>query len=166
MEARFSIKVYMDHLKSFNEYIDICLREPDNIQILKGAWLHDIGKLFISNDILRKYGKLQDYEYEIVKHHVDIGMCIVKDFNFSKEALNAIEYHHENRYPKGIKGEAIPIEGSVLQIADVFSAMTIKRVYRETFNIEDAKEELIKNKAKQFDPLLVDKFMEIVDKKI
>lgn len=139
-------------------------------KILRGAWLHDIGKLSLSNGILRKYGKLKDYEYEIVKQHVGIGMYIVKNFDISQQALNAIEYHHErwdgNGYPKGIKGEDTPREGRILQIADAFSAMTIKRVYRETFSIKDAKEELIKNKNKQFDLLLVDRFIEIIDKKI
>lgn len=149
---------------------ELNVKEKTIIEILRGAWLHDIGKLFISNDILRKYGKLTDYEYEIVKHHVNIGMSIVKDFNLSKEALNAIEFHHERwdgkGYPKGIKGVETPVEGRIIQIADSYSAMTVKRVYRKTFDIEEAKEELIKNKYTQYDPILVDIFVEIMDRKI
>jgi diguanylate cyclase (GGDEF)-like protein/putative nucleotidyltransferase with HDIG domain len=143
---------------------------PDDMkrEICTGAWLHDVGKLSIKNDILRKVGKLNDEEYALIKNHVKIGLAIVERFTLPEVSINSIKFHHERwdgrGYPYGIKGGDTPIEGRILQIADSFSAMTIKRVYRKNKTMEEAVEELRKNKETQFDPELVELFASIVDK--
>ncbi|RSK25983.1 diguanylate cyclase [Bacillus sp. HMF5848] len=148
----------------------ININEVDKVNILKGAWLHDIGKLFISNEILRKSSNLSESEYSIVKEHVQSGVHLIQKFNISVKGINAIKYHHERwdgaGYPDGVKGEMTPIEGRVLQLADAFSAMTVKRVYRKVNDLDSAILEIKKNKATQFDPQLVDLFVEIVEEKL
>ncbi|WP_010249339.1 bifunctional diguanylate cyclase/phosphohydrolase [Acetivibrio cellulolyticus] len=126
------------------------------------GWLHDIGKVLISNDIVRKCGSLTDEEYIFIKNHVNYGISILNDLELSKETLNCVQYHHEfwdgSGYPQGLEGENIPPEARILQIADSYSAMIIKRVYRKTFTPEEALEEITKNKGKQFDPEYVNVF--------
>lgn len=143
--------------------------EKDIIQILKGAYLHDIGKLFISNDILKKPSKLSDEEYAIMKRHVEIGLNIVKAFEPSEKTINTIKYHQERwdgkGYPSGIIGQATPIEGRIIQVTDAFSAMTVKRAYRRSFEREEALDEIYNKKGTQFDQEIVDIFIEIMKSK-
>ena len=124
--------------------------------IYTAGWLHDIGKVLISNDIIRKCGSLTDGEYVFVKKHVNYGISILSQLDISSETIEYIKYHHEfwdgSGYPQGISGNNIPPEARILQIADSYSAMIIKRVYRKTFSQEEALEEIIKNSGRQFDP--------------
>jgi diguanylate cyclase (GGDEF)-like protein len=146
------------------------LNLPDQMieNICIGAWIHDIGKLLIPNDILRKHGSLSDEEYNIIKKHVTDGLSLVINYGLSEISLNALKYHHERfdgkGYPYGLSGNDTPIEGKIMQIADAFSAMTIKRVYRDLISPNDALEELIKKKGTQFDPNLVDTFVTLYNK--
>jgi diguanylate cyclase (GGDEF)-like protein/putative nucleotidyltransferase with HDIG domain len=138
-------------------------------EIYISGLIHDIGKLYIPNGVLRKPGKLTQEEYTVIKDHVTDGLDMLKDLSISKIALSGIKYHHErfdgNGYPNGIKGSDTPLEGRIVQIADAFSAMTIKRVYRESLSVEDALNELIKNSGSQFDPELVDMFINLFKEK-
>lgn len=163
------------HSKYVVKYTDLILKdmnfgEAETIEILRGAWLHDIGKLFVTNDILRKSAKLTDAEYDMVKVHVDIGLNIVDAFNLSERAINVIKYHQERwdgkGYPEGKSGQDTPIEGRIIQIADAFSAMTIKRVYRRVLSIEEALDEIEKNKGSQFDPSIADAFISLMKNEI
>jgi len=129
----------------------------DKIESLYTAgWLHDIGKVLISNDIVRKCGSLTDEEYVFMKKHVNYGISILNDLDLTSDTLNCIKYHHEywdgSGYPIGLAGKNIPPEARILQIADSYSAMIIKRVYRKTFTPEQALDEIIRNSGKQFDP--------------
>lgn len=132
--------------------------------------IHDIGKLFIPNEILRKPEKLTFEEYLIIKGHVNDGLNIVNDMQLSEAILCGIKYHHEKfdgtGYPNKVNGNDTPIEGRIIQIADAFSAMTIKRIYRESLSLEEALLELKKNSGSQFDPSLVSVFTSLFkDKK-
>lgn len=129
------------------------------------GWLHDVGKMLVSNDILRKPGALTDEEYNIVKEHVNIGIKMISILeipNCNEIVTKGIKYHHERwdgkGYPSGISGNNTPLEGRILQIADVFSAMTVKRVYRETLSLNDAINEMNSNAGTQFDSELVSVF--------
>ncbi len=99
------------------------------------GWLHDVGKLKIPQEILAKPSPLTAEEYETVKSHVAESMNMLHGMPLSEGTLYAIKYHHERwdgtGYPYGIPGECTPLEGRILQIADAFSAMTNKRVYRK-----------------------------------
>jgi len=134
--------------------------------IYYAGWLHDIGKIAVTSDILRKPSRLQNDEYYIIKQHVTNGLNIISTFNFPETVKNSIQYHHERwdgkGYPNGILGTDTPIEGRILQITDAFSAMTVKRVYREQLSIEDALDELSKNSGSQFDPTLTNVFIKLL----
>lgn len=135
-------------------------------KICLAGWLHDIGKIIITSDILRKPTKLEQDEYSIIQQHVLNGLNIMGTYDFSELVNNAIQYHHERwdgkGYPNGVSGKDTPIEGRILQITDAFSAMTIKRVYRDKLSLDDAIEEIERNSGTQFDPQLASKFIELL----
>jgi putative two-component system response regulator len=131
---------------------------------------HDLGKVGISDRILLKPAKLDDEEFEIMKSHSKIGYEILK--NSKSEYLKAGRIialnHHEkydgSGYPNGLKGEGIPVLGRITAIADVFDALTSRRPYKTAWSLDDAKEFLIEEKSRHFDPILVDLFVENFDK--
>lgn len=135
--------------------------------LIKGAFLHDIGKIGISDQILLKPAKLNDDEFKIMKTHTDIGKAIVKNNLFLQDSIDIIECHHEkfdgSGYPKGLKGEQIPLNARIFTIADVFDALTSKRPYKEPFSYEKAKSIMMKDSGKHFDPKLLHKFFEFIN---
>lgn len=134
-----------------------------------GGCLHDIGKLFLPTDILQKPTKLTANECNLVKKHVLDGLNIVEIYNLPPTAINCIKYHHERwdglGYPSQLNGNETPLEGRILQITDAFSAMTIKRVYREPLSLNNSLSELEQNSGTQFDPKLVDIFVNIINRR-
>jgi diguanylate cyclase (GGDEF)-like protein/putative nucleotidyltransferase with HDIG domain len=142
---------------------------PDKqLEIIKNAGLlHDVGKIGIPENILTKPDRLTDEEYEIMKSHVDISITIIKHVPNLVEVIPAIMSHHERfdgmGYPRGLRGENIPIEGRCLAIVDSFDAMITDRPYRKALKVEEAINELIKYKGTQFDAKLVDLFVELVE---
>jgi diguanylate cyclase (GGDEF)-like protein/putative nucleotidyltransferase with HDIG domain len=127
--------------------------------------LHDIGKVGIPEHVLSKPGFLTDQEYEIMKGHVVQSINIIKHIPNLIDTIPIVISHHERYdgkgYPRGIAGENIPILGRILCIADSFDAMTTDRPYRKGLSLEQALYELKKNAGKQFDPDLVDLFIEL-----
>ena len=132
------------------------------------GWLHDIGKLLISNDIIRKSGALTPQEYPLIQSHVDYGISILKQMDLSPDTIMAVEYHHERwdgtGYPQRFSGDKIPLVGRILQLADALSAMSIKRVYRKTMTFEEMIQEIRFHGGTQFDPFLVEKFIHFLHK--
>lgn len=140
----------------------------NDIETVKNAGLlHDIGKVGIPESVLSKPGVLTDDEMEIMKSHVIQSINIIKHIPNLLETVPVIVSHHERYdgfgYPRGIRGEQIPILGRVICIADAFDAMTTDRPYRKGLSLEQAIYELSKNKGKQFDPSLVDVFLKMID---
>jgi diguanylate cyclase (GGDEF)-like protein/putative nucleotidyltransferase with HDIG domain len=138
-------------------------------EIEAAAWLHDIGKITVSSHVLRKPAKLTEREYSLIRLHVLDGMRLLESLDLSETMRNAILYHHERwdggGYPHQIKGEDTPMEGGIMQIADAFSAMTIKRVYRERATLAQALKELDAGSGKQFHPALVKVFIDAVKRR-
>lgn len=126
--------------------------------------LHDIGKTAIDENVLNKSGKLTENEWKEIKHHPEIGYRILNTVNYMAEMAKYVLYHHERwdgkGYPKGLKGEEIPFISRIITIADAYDAMTSDRSYRNALPHQVAIEELQKNSGIQFDPELVNVFIE------
>jgi len=144
------------------------LKLPDEVveDIYIAGWLHDLGKMLIPNEILRKPIRLTDLEYDTVKGHVNTGIKLLQGIQLSEIVINAISQHHErwdgSGYPMRLPGNSISMEGRIMQIADSFSAITIKRLYKPQLSTEEALKEIKKNSGTQFDPQLVDIFIETI----
>ena len=141
--------------------------EESKLGSLKDAALmHDIGKITIPGELLCKPAKLTEEEFEIVKQHPVIGYRILKGLDGYSQYAKALLYHHERwdgtGYPMGLKGERIPVFSRVLAIADAYETMTSERPYRVRRTREEAIEELRNNAGTQFDPRLVEVFIEKV----
>lgn len=140
--------------------------KPNIIQgLIKGAFLHDVGKIGISDKILLKPAKLTEAEYETMKLHVQHGIDIVKQSEWLKDAVDVVGYHHEKfsgeGYPNGLKGYEIPVNARIFAIADVFDALTSKRPYKSQLSLETSLEILNEGRGTHFDPKLLDIFNEI-----
>ena len=129
--------------------------------------LHDVGKIGIPDQILRKPGKLTDGEYEIVQQHVALGDVIVRDLPDLDTVRAGIRHHHERWDGKGylhrLEGEAIPRIARILAIADAFSAMTTTRPYRKALDVEEALTRLGDAAGTQLDERMVVAFIEGIE---
>jgi HD-GYP domain-containing protein (c-di-GMP phosphodiesterase class II) len=132
-----------------------------------GFFLHDIGKVGIPEDILRKNGSLSDPEWSVMREHPVIGAQIVAPMPFLGDAVEVIRHHHErfdgSGYPSGMKGEEIPLAARIFSVADSYDAMTSDRPYRNAMPVESALLELREGAGSQFDPLVVDVFLTLVE---
>jgi response regulator RpfG family c-di-GMP phosphodiesterase len=135
--------------------------------IAMGAWLHDIGKLAISDAILLKPGPLTDEERKIMQRHVQIGYDLVKGIPFLADAAEIIFAHHErcdgSGYPRGLKTEEIPVGARIFAVADTFDAMTSDRPYRRALPFETSREVIARGAGKQYDSQVATIFMSIPD---
>ncbi len=128
--------------------------------------LHDFGKIGIKESVLNKAGGLTNFEYEAVKRHPLIASAILEPIEELRVIIRDIRHHHERwdgeGYPDGIKGDRIPMGARILCIADSYDAMTSSRSYHDPMNEQEARKELLRCRATQFDPDLVDAFLEIL----
>ena len=142
--------------------------------LIPSAQLHDVGKINISDVILNKPDKLTNDEYDLIKTHCAkgeriIGRIIEKTENdvFLVHAKNFAAYHHEKwdgtGYPRGLKGEDIPLEGRLMAIADVYDALISERPYKKSFTHEQAVEIIKKDSGTHFDPKIVEAFINVAD---
>lgn len=146
------------------------LSSKECVHLYIGGLLHDIGKIGISENILNKPIKLTEDEFEQIKKHTIIGFNMLKHVpSFRKNSiLDMVLFHHEKYngtgYPNGLKGEEIPLVARIMAVADAFDAMTSKRVYRQTNDIQFALNEILKGKNSQFDPEIADIFLDLLSK--
>jgi putative nucleotidyltransferase with HDIG domain len=143
------------------------LSKEDISVIARGAFLHDIGKMAIPDAILRKPGKLTEEEMAIMMEHCYLGYKIISRIPFLAEAAEIV-YSHQERfdglgYPRGLKGEEIPLGARIFAIADTLDAMRSDRVYRKAQSIEAARKEIELWSGRQFDPDIVKVFLEMPD---
>ncbi len=135
-------------------------------EIKYGSWLHDCGKIGISEEILNGPNSLSTEEFETMKKHSQWGSEIAAMANLSTSARNIIRYHHEhfdgNGYPDGLKGESIPLEARLVAVADVFDALSNDRPYRKGYTYPEAIEILLSMSGTNLDPTLVELFVDIV----
>lgn len=143
----------------------------DELETLElAAAFHDIGKVIIPDNILNKQGKLTPEEFEIMKQHSTAGSAILSKSNRSLFKYGAIiaEQHHERYdgtgYPRGLKEKDIHLFGRIIAIADVFDALTSSRIYKQAWTFEEAVEYIEKQKGTQFDPDLIVRFLDNIEK--
>jgi len=168
------VQILLEEIKKQGLFTDIVLNWDISL-ILQSSQLHDIGKIAISDHILKKPGLLTKDEYDEMKTHTAFGLQIIerieKDSGES-ELLNHAKVfalnHHEKwdgtGYPNGLQGETIPLEGRIMAIADVYDALVSERPYKNAFIHEEAVKIILDGKGTQFDPALIDLFANISDK--
>lgn len=140
--------------------------EDDLQHIKRGAILHDVGKMGIPDSILLKPGPLTASEWEIMRMHPIYAIEMLETIKFLKPALEIPYYHHEKwdgtGYPRGLKGEQIPLPARIFAVADVYDALTHERPYHDAWSKESALRFIGEQKGRHFDPPVVDVFMEYI----
>ncbi|SHJ49661.1 HD-GYP domain-containing protein [Desulfofundulus thermosubterraneus] len=133
-------------------------RELEMVHI--AAHLHDIGKIGVPDQILRKPGRLLSHEYAIIQRHPEIGYNILVKSRQLKRVAVMVLHHHERwdgkGYPRGLKGEAIPLGSRIIALCDTVDAMTSERPYRPPLSWQQCRQEIVAGKAGQFDAVLVE----------
>ncbi|MGL5314870.1 MAG: bifunctional diguanylate cyclase/phosphohydrolase [Peptostreptococcaceae bacterium] len=154
------------YTKWFAEYLK--LNEEQKMQLQVSAYLHDIGKLEIPENVLNKKEKLTDEEYQMFRNHPQAGVDLIKDIDQFDQFMPIIKHHHERYdgrgYPDGLKGDEIPYLARLVTIADSFDAMTSNRPYNVRKTHEKGIQELRDHAGTQFDPILVEQFIDMLDK--
>ncbi|HHD81508.1 MAG TPA: CHASE2 domain-containing protein, partial [Campylobacterales bacterium] len=166
--TKLYIKELAQYLYNQKQYPNI-LNKKYIENIYHAAPLHDIGKLGIPDNILKKPGKFTPEEYEIMKQHpklakeaIEKAMRHYDKNDFLNIASNIAYYHHEQwdgkGYPVGLKGDEIPLEAQLMSIADVYDALVTKRCYKEKFDFKKAEDIIINGSGKNYNPIVVDAF--------
>lgn len=131
-----------------------------------GAILHDIGKISIREQVLRKAGPLDQDEWSEMKRHAEIGALLLNKIPYLSTAIPIIHYHHERwdgkGYPNGLAGEDIPLEARIVAVADAYDAMTTARVYHDQSSHEQAVNEIITGSGNRYDPKVVEAFLSVI----
>ena len=133
------------------------------VRAVKGALLHDVGKLVVPDRVLDKHGPLTPEERAEMEKHVLLGGQIVAESKLLSEATSIVATHHEHYdgsgYPKGLKGEDIPYESRMFALIDVFDALISTRVYKSAYPVKEALDTMAKGRGSHFDPVLFDRFV-------
>jgi len=142
---------------------NLSLPEETQQKIWIAALLHDVGKIGVEDQVLRKVGRLTDEEYEQMKAHTVIGAEIMSSIEQLREAVPVIRWHHEawngRGYPDGKKGEEIPLWARIVSVADTFDAVTTNRPYQQAYDIEEAIAIITKLTGQRFDAKVVTAFL-------
>jgi putative nucleotidyltransferase with HDIG domain len=158
------------HAQRVARYMDLMARElrsptVDVRTLRRGALLHDLGKIGIPDEILRKTGELDGSEWRVMKRHPAYGARILAGIPYLSGAAEIVRHHHEHfdgsGYPDGLAGDDIPLGARIFALADALDAMTSDRPYRRAMSLEDAISEIERCSGKQFDPVMVSAFLRI-----
>lgn len=163
------VKALAEELKTDDRHRDY-LSERNIDLLFKSAPLHDIGKVGVPDAILLKPGKLTDEEFKEMKKHPKLGCDSLRhaedmlgESSFLNLAQEIAFTHHEkwdgSGYPRGLKGDEIPLSGRLMALADVYDALISERIYKRAFSHEEAKEIILEGRGSQFDPQVVDAFL-------
>ena len=160
------------HSHRVTEYAVLIAEEmglpPEEVDIIRNASiLHDVGKIGIKEEILKKPGKLTEEETREMQYHPFIGARILQSVKLLEPVLPLV-YHHQEKYdgtgyPEGLKGEEIPLGARIIAVCDAFEAMTSDRPYRKALPVERALQELRNEAGRQFDPQVVEVFFRLAD---
>lgn len=137
----------------------------DMQSLIKGSFLHDVGKIGIQDEILLKPGRLTEAEFQAIQLHVQHGLDIVGHSDWLKDAEDIVRYHHEHYdgqgYLAGLKGNEIPLGARIFALIDVFEALTSKRPYKEPYSLQKSLKIIVDCRGSHFDPKIVDLFIHI-----
>jgi len=172
--AEFRDSSTAQHIQRMSHYCELLARKyglsPARCDLIRTASpMHDIGKIGTPDHVLLKPGKFTQEEFGVIAQHAEIGYRILSgsDAELLKVAAVIAYTHHERfdgtGYPRGLKSDAIPIEGRIASIADAFDALTTQRVYKPAFELSHAIELMLKHRGQHFDPELLDIFIASTD---
>jgi putative two-component system response regulator len=167
------VKILLEQIKKSDHYREEIKGWDINL-LIQSCQLHDVGKISIGDNILKKPGKLDNEEFEEMKKHANFGEQIIekietmtKESDFLKYAKIFAASHHEKwdgaGYPRRLKEHGIPLIGRIMAIADVYDALISDRPYKKAFTHEEAVAIIIEGRGKHFDPFLVDVFLKTAD---
>jgi len=168
-ERDYETEEHVQRMKKYSRELGkkLGLADDQLNDLMLAVTLHDIGKISIPDNIILKPGKLDKKEWEVMKKHSEIGFRIVKSSSNLKHISKAVLYHHERwdgrGYPRGLEGDKIPLISRIISVVDAFDAMTHDRPYKGAMSKQEAIEELKKFSGSQFDPLVVEKFIQILN---
>lgn len=158
------VRRVMAHSLAISEALGIGEDEAESIRL--AAVLHDIGKVGVPEDVLRKPEALDAGELETMRRHCETGSEILRRVSHLHPVMAAVRAHHERYdgagYPDGLRGEQIPLPARIIAVADAFDAMTTERPYRGAMPVADAVAELRSCSGTQFDPAVIDAFLGVV----
>jgi len=167
------VKALIDYLLASNSVYADAIKQLQPEMIVRAMALHDVGKIAIPDRILLKPGKLDSDEYELMKTHTTRGRDIIKELGdvnssiYLKHCEDICYGHHERwdgkGYPRGLKGEEIPLAARLASLADVYDALVCARVYKVAMPYNEALEIIVQGRGTQFDPILADAIVNIKD---
>jgi putative two-component system response regulator len=168
------IKILIDEMKKRDVYANE-ITEWDIEKLVASARMHDLGKISITDEIINKKGKLTMEEFDLMKTHALIGEKIIEEIilrtgekDFLSNAKLFAGSHHEhwdgNGYPRGLKGDEIPLQGRIMAVADVYDALVSERPYKNAFSDEEAVKIITKDSGTQYDPKIIEIFHHVKDK--
>jgi putative nucleotidyltransferase with HDIG domain len=139
---------------------ELAMPESRRSDVYLAGLLHDVGKIGVSDSVLKKPGRLTDDEYHTIQSHVEIGVNILKDLSALSHIVPGVRHHHESYdgsgYPDHLSGEGIPLEARILAVADSFDAMSSNRPYRKRLGLMQIDEIFREGRGRQWDPAVVD----------
>ncbi len=140
-------------------------REQNDIYMM--GLLHDVGKIGVPDAVINKPARLDDEEFELIKNHPVMGARILKNIEEMPQLAKGARWHHERYggggYPDGLKGEDIPKEARIIAVADAYDAMSSRRSYRDVLPQSVVREEIVKGRGSQFDPVFADIMLAMID---
>ena len=173
MRTQLYVKAIINHLIESNSVYASVLQKMQPGIIVKSMALHDVGKIAIKDSILLKPAPLTDEEYEIMKTHTTLGKEIIGELGdtntslYLKHCEDICIGHHERwdgkGYPKGLKGEEIPLTARLAALSDVYDALVSARVYKKAFSYDESLKIIQEGRGTQFDPVITDAMLEIKD---
>ena len=171
LEAKdLSTHLHCERLVEYADGVATCLRlAPEESEALRlGACLHDIGKIGVPDVLLQKAHGLDEEEWLVLRRHAEIGAAILEDIEGWGEVRRVVRHHHErfdgNGYPDRLRGMMIPLGARIVSVIDAYDVMTSGRPYSPPRPAEQAVEELIRKRGSQFDPDVVDAFIEVLQR--
>jgi excisionase family DNA binding protein/putative nucleotidyltransferase with HDIG domain len=157
-------RIVAKYVSSLTQVMGFSREEQERIKL--AALLHDVGKVFVSERILSKPGKLTDQEYRLIRQHPEMGEKIVNEVEFLETAKVPIRHHHERfdgkGYPDGLSGEEIPLGARMISVAEAFDCITRECTFQRRRGLDEAVNEMEKHAGTQFDPEIARIFVEEV----